>query len=115
MSDQQTQLLEKLAAQLGTTAEKLWGILLHQAPIDAAWNVLQYAIFIVSGVILYRAHKRFVKNNQYEYGPTEVIMICLALIWGMVLIVAFFCLPYAFTGFYNPEYWALQHIMASAQ
>lgn len=115
-----TELLDKLASKLGTTAEYLWAVLLKQAPIAASVTLFQLIVICIVGFYLYKAHKRFSKPdsydncNQYEnhdyLGPT---MVCLFLVWGFLAVIAFLCIDEIFYGYFNPEYWALQEILSN--
>ncbi|HYD91835.1 MAG TPA: hypothetical protein VEA37_10160 [Flavobacterium sp.] len=112
-----TDLLDKLASELGTTAEYLWSVLIKQAPISATVTLIQIAILCVIGFYLYKAHKRFAQldqnndsmyDNQFYLGP---VMMCVFLVWGFLIVVAFFSIDEIFYGYFNPEYWALQKIL----
>ena len=114
-----TPLLEKLAEKLGTTTEYLWGVLLKQAPITAATELVYLVLVILGGIVLYKVHKRLSKevdgNNSIYYEAEELViapMVIAAIIWGVLFIICFFSIGTMVTGFLNPEYWALDEIMS---
>jgi hypothetical protein len=106
-------LLEKLAKQLGTTVEYLWGILVKQAMIASCIDIFQYIILGVATYFFVKITKKYwligeEKNwdNFWVIIPGLVGM-ALLIIW----IAAFFCIQNTISGFLNPEYWALQKIL----
>ena len=114
-----TPLLEKLAEKLGTTTEYLWGVLLKQAPIIAATELVYLVLVILGGIVLYKIHKRLSKkvdgNNSIYYKADELViapMVIAAIIWVILFIMCFFSIGTIITGFFNPEYWALDEIMS---
>lgn len=123
MSKEATQLLEELAAKLGTTIEYLWNVLVRQATIDAIIKIIFVAIITICGIILYRYHIKFSKrdengHNTYNSGcydsgeDLSMTMILAAIIWGIAFVIACSTIPGIITGFLNPEYFALQHILS---
>lgn len=119
MNEQTVQLIEKLATKLGTTSEYLWSVLIKQAPISATINLVYFVFIILAGVVLYKLHKRFCKEDDmgdsiYSMGKEEVVvapMIIGAIIWLILALVSFFSLGDVFNGFANPEYWALKEVL----
>lgn len=120
MDDKTTKLIEKLSAQLGTTAEHLWGVLVHQAPLTGAFDLVIIVIMVLCAVYLVRLVKRKTKkydnNNQYIgaewdnevaaftwFGTIVYLIITMIVVssLGKEIIAAFF----------NPEYWALTQIL----
>lgn len=124
MTQQTSELLEKLADKLGTTSEYLWSVLLKQAPYDAMMQLIYFATTIVAGFVLWRVHKFLMKplrenaNDpdaksryaEFDHLPTTVMMI-LAVAWVVVIIICIAQLKVVISGFFNPEYWALDHIL----
>lgn len=123
MNDQQTKLIEQLAQKLGTTTEYLWGVLVRQAFIDSIGSLFQMAIIVLYGIILYRLHKRFIKeekiegsynafqNTYYRYESTIYIMFLGLVIFIILAFIAFFAIGDVINGFINPEYWALEKVL----
>ncbi len=120
MNDQTTKLVEQLAQKLGTTAEYLWAVLLKQAPISAATDLIYLILVIIGGVLLYKLHKYLseeggeYKNSIYCDKEELVVipMVLVTFLWGVIAIVCFFCIGNIINGFFNPEYWALKEILS---
>ena len=113
-----TPLLEKLAEKLGTTTEYLWGVLLKQAPITAAIELMYLVLVILGGLALYKIHRRLSKEVEgknslyYDLEAVAAVPMGIAtLIWSVIFIICFFSIGTIVTGFFNPEYWALNEIM----
>ena len=120
MNDKTVILIEKLAAKLGTTAEHLYGVLLHQAPISGTVDLFIAVVMIVVGVIAVRFAKDKTTDKIVEgrhiYAKWSVDGAGLA--WTAItfyLIVSTFFVIGSVQGivaaFLNPEYWALSHIL----
>lgn len=50
MDDKYRQLIEDMAAKLGVTAEHLWGVLVKQAPISGAVDLVICIVMAASGL-----------------------------------------------------------------
>jgi len=116
MNENTTKLIEQLAQKLGTTSAYLWSVLIKQAPIDATITLIQVIIIIITGSVLYKAHKRFCNDdNKISYYNQEEILVfpmfVVAIIWGVFVIASFFCIGDIINGYLNPEYWALHHVL----
>jgi len=110
-------LLEKLAYELGTTTECLWVSLLKQAHLCAKTSLLFFIIVIIVGILLFKLHKRLMKENKDEYsvfdlnGKFALPMIIGAISWAILFITSLTFLGDIINGFINPEYWALNKIL----
>ncbi len=127
MNENSQKLLEALAQKLGTTTEYLWGILIKQAPIDAAITLFQIVLVMVFGIILFRIHKKMMVVKEYEngYGKESgyehynvgailpMVVGCFVLV--VFSIISFLCIPDVVSGFFNPEYWALNKVLYSVK
>ena len=108
-----TPLLEKLAKQLGTTAEYLWSIMVRQAPISSCINILQYIILGVATYFFVKVTKKYwLVSEEKRWGSVwlsipGIIGVFLFILW----IVSFFDIQNTITGFVNPQYWALRKIL----
>jgi hypothetical protein len=113
-----TPLLEKLAEKLGTTTDYLWGVLIKQAPITATVKLVYLALVIIGGIALYKIHKRLCRevdgcNGYFEFGELAMApMVVATIIWAVLFIICFFQIGTIVTGFFNPEYWALDEVMS---
>ena len=124
MDDKTLAALTALATKLGTTAEYLWGVLLKQAPITGAVDLLVCAAWVAAVA----AWARFVRRKTAVPASTEDERYprCaewhdeagVGLAWASVLVVA--CITALAVGselstivaaLANPEYWALRQIL----
>ena len=122
--DQNTlQALTALAAKLGTTAEYLWGVLLRQAPITGATDLIVMTSW-VTAVVLWA---RFVSRQTAKPAPTAEDRypsaawdddLGVALAWASVVAIAAITaliigssLSTTVAALVNPEYWALRQIL----
>jgi nitrate reductase gamma subunit len=106
-------LIEKLATKLGTTAEYLWGVLIKQAAISATVDIL-FASIIITGIVFYTKWL-FKRTNDPDYDIDDHDgAIALGIVGGVLsligIIILLFCIQNIFTGYFNPEYWALKTV-----
>ena len=122
MNEQTVVLIEQLANKLGTTSEYLWGVLIHQAPVDATITLIQIIISIILSIILYKAHIKLSKRKDYggynkengyhHYQEIAAIpMFLFGIFVMMLLIISFFNIDIVINGYFNPEYWALNKVL----
>jgi flagellar biosynthesis protein FlhB len=116
MSDDKiANLLEELANKLGTTMEHLWNILMHQAYIEAFKNIMLIALFIIAGILTLRYTIKYNKGKSIEdidndFGSIAVIILSIVIsVFTIAIIVCF--VPETVDAIFNPEYWALNHIL----
>ncbi len=110
MNEQTQTLVKELAAQFGTTAEHLWGVLVKQALLTGIGNSFAFCALLVialSGFV-------YIKVNTVEFdkkGDTEGFYF----LWGLMAFIAAIIMlklgKEAVTCFINPEYWALQQLL----
>lgn len=98
-------LIEKLATQLGQTAETTWHILIAQAKIAAVTNFIFAGALILLSLILIFVGIKCHKDGE---GEAAVCSIIFAIIFTLISFA--FTLP-AITATYNPEFWALQKLI----
>lgn len=98
-----TSLLKEIAESLGTTVDQLWSIMLKQAPISAATDILQYGILV--GVIYWWAKV----STKFEFGELRYFLPWVVIV--ILLVIAFFSFPSTVTKLTNPEYWATMKIL----
>lgn len=109
MDEKTAQLIERLAAKLGTTAEHLWGVLVRQAPISGATDlgvlIASFAIAALLGVIALRTKDEDEGGMSFAVGMAALIAgaSALAMFMSGASIIA--------AAFFNPEYWALKQIL----
>jgi len=122
MDDKTLQALTALANKLGTTAEYLWGVLLRQAPITGAIDMLLMAAWVVGAVMWCRfvarktAPPKATEDDRYPRADWAEESAFFS--WVSVGVVALFAglavsssLAIALAALFNPEYWALRQIL----
>lgn len=122
MNEETSKLLQQLASKLGTTTEYLWGVLLKQAPIDATIQLIQTCICLLGFFVLYKIHLQLLKpnksgrNNAYDdsdaYG---FIMMASFIVLCCILVILFCSIGDIVSGYFNPEYWALDKIIGEVK
>lgn len=123
MDEKTLQALTTLAEKLGTTAEYLWSVLLKQAPISAATDLVVIAA-LVFGVVMWAkfvqrktAKPEVTENDRYpraEWGSNEGIFFAWVSVFVSALIIAVIagvCFSSIVAAIFNPEYWALKQIL----
>lgn len=118
MENKLIEVLEKLAAKLGTTAEYLWAVLIKQAYISALTSMSFILFTIVFGFSLWKIHKSFMDDDRKMsyYNQDEALifpMIFAAVGFAFCLIASFMMISDVIIGLTNPEYWALEKILKS--
>lgn len=121
MNEQTSKLIEQLAQKLGTTSKYLWNILLHQAPISATSTLVLYAITIIIGIIAFKIHKKLlapIPNDTYNdnlYEKYEIGAVLPMVLVALIIVIMTICCLIDFdnivTGYFNPEYWALNKVL----
>jgi hypothetical protein len=122
MDNNTLQALTMLANKLGTTAEYLWGVLLRQAPITGAINLVMMTVWVVAVLLLLRwvRIKTRVppKTEDEPYPRAEWDGDGAFFAWAasivfatMVVVIVGLELPKAVVALVNPEYWALRQIL----
>lgn len=122
-----TELLGQLAAKLGTTVEKLWAVLLKQAPISGTIDFL-----ICIGMVIFAAWAfRFVKGKTTKHEIKEGTWSSKEAEWedegaffswvavGAIIFLTIICVcseaENITAAFFNPEYWALTKILSKVK
>jgi len=115
MEQELTQLLRELAAQLGTTTEYLWAVLIKQALLEGLKSFVFVAVTV--GVLL-SIKPAWGRLKWDDYGELEDKQNS-SLTWAIVASVAglfmsiglIFAIQTAIDALMNPEYWALKEIL----
>ena len=117
--EEMTELLRELAAELGTTVEFLWAVLIRQAKIEIV-EIGILAAFVGVGWFLMSEYLRwaipFYKNlDGYDNIEKELMLWTIGVIIGVVLVVLTIIVTLSIanlpTLIFNPEYWALRQIL----
>ena len=105
--------LKPLAEQLGVAVEKLWSVLLTQAPISGFFNLIFYIVVIGIAYFTYRtwlwAHKNVAKNSADEI--LYLISVTLFILVVALVLISITSLHVTVAAFFNPEYWALREVL----
>lgn len=122
MDEKYRQLIEALAAKLGTTAEHLWGVLVRQAPISGAVDLV-LCIMIAAATwwwvaLVKRKTMRPPETETNSYPRAEWEGEGAILAWVAAFIAGFLALvcvtgsaQWIVAAFANPEYWALKQLV----
>ncbi|SRR5260221_10641972 len=116
-----TPLIEQLAAKVGIAAQILWTALQKQAVLSSCWDVVLYAA-LAYGIVWYvRWGKAVQLHTSAKYDNSQRIErwddiawlpFCLAGIPILIFALIAICnVPMTLAGFFNPDYWALKHIV----
>jgi hypothetical protein len=122
MDDKTLQALTTLAAKLGTTAEYLWGVLLKQAPLTGAIDLLLTATWVIGAVMWCRfvvrktTKPKATEDDRYPHADLDaepaffawLSAVLVALLAGLVVSSG---LATTMAALLNPEYWALKQIL----
>lgn len=110
MNESTQTLLETLAAKLNTTVDHLWGILLHQAPLQSLIDIGYVTIWVLAFYCFRSiAQKVDIPNPDQDFNYVVRFLPYVLLFIGLI------CLSSSMTeivsGFFHPEYWALNHLL----
>jgi hypothetical protein len=122
MDEKFQKLIEALAAKLGTTAEHLWGVLVRQAPISGAVDLVLCVVIAAVTVWWVALVKRKTtcppetETNRYpkaEWRDEGALLAWIVtVIFGVLaLISAIVSAQGIVAAFANPEYWALKQLV----
>jgi hypothetical protein len=119
MNKDTLELLQSLAAKLGTTADHLWGVMIRQARVSVITDLLLDCALVLVIVIAFKKIFPFFDRKIQEDPEGDFLYILGTLFLGAVLVVctvvAIFCVPDMVTKIANPEYWALQQILETVK
>lgn len=111
MNAETLQLVEKLAAKLGTTSEYLWGVLLKQAPITAIINAIE---MVAMAALIYYLWRKLLRTEftGYDALTAKVILYISMTVFTAAAGIGITCsFETVITAAINPEYWALKQII----
>ena len=111
-----TKFLEKLATELGTTAEYLWTVLIKQSQVDAIVNftfVGIMALIMIVGLVLIARIIKLDSDDGYDLSTRDVAWIFYGIVMAAAFITFVACLVPAIGQVANPEYWALEQVLGT--
>jgi len=114
--------LEQLASKLGTTVEKLWEVLLKQAPISGTIDFIVCIILTLVAMQCFRFVNRKTtvpaKTGKDEYPSAQweeegavLAWIGIGILFLIIGLIIIFAVNNIAAAFLNPEYWALKKIL----
>jgi len=116
-----TPLLERLAAELGTTVEMLWSVLLKQAAISATTNVVLSVLLVLIFIGCFQLVQRkttVAPETEEHYACSDwedegkvIAWVILAAIAAIFLAIIIGGIHNVVSGYLNPQYWALKEIL----
>lgn len=118
MDNNTAQLLQQLAAKLGTTADKVWQVLIYQQRLNAIEGIITIIIWVIIGIILWRLHKHFLAEteselNIYDISDAAMPLMVIGLIIYVVLSIVMLLnlIPDILDELINPQFTALKFIL----
>lgn len=127
MNDKTLEMLQAMAATLGTTAQHLWAVLVRQALVDGITNLFLIAGWLITLIAFCKLHLYFSKirtgdkEDRYSrdaslYETYEAAAIAPMVLVGLVLTIVSICMifdviPSTITDFVNPEFAALKYVL----
>lgn len=110
MNDATVKLVEELAAKFGTTAERLWEVLIRQALFAGICDALVTVALVVGMVWSFRLVKA--KTSLEEANSwDEVAWVIWAVFVFLAALLIIASLSTTLAAFFNPEYWALKQLL----
>jgi hypothetical protein len=122
MNKETTELIDKLASKLGTTAEHLWGVLVQQAPISASTNLALLIVMIIIVIVCVRQFRTHLPKSSGPGEPDNMhdVFVVMSIIVGSIVLIALCVVTIQSAtmiaaGFFNPEYWALKEVLENVR
>jgi hypothetical protein len=111
MNENTELLLRELGSKLGTTTDHLWGVLVQQAPLSGVVSLTLMTLWVSFMVWAFRYIKRNTtitaerdENSAFAWGAWLASAGASGVIIGASLNTTI-------AAIFNPEYWALLHIL----
>jgi hypothetical protein len=114
MDDKTLQAVTALANKLGTTAEYLWGVLVKQAPLSGALDLVVLTAWAAACVWVARFVGRKTSGDRPEWNDEfdrGLAWIGVGIVCGLTALIGGLVFSDAMTAIVNPEYWALRQIL----
>lgn len=115
-------LIRELAEKLGTTSEHLWSVLVKQAPITAATEIL--TALAVSSTFYYLLKLTKIKTTtpkatetnrfpeqEWKYENAFFAWMVTGIVGVITLLIVCCAFSSSITALLNPEYWALKQLL----
>ncbi len=98
-----------LSQKLETPAAVLWTALMRQAKIEAYSSIFLFCCGMILTIIFARFWIKGIKECEEGKMLASAIATCL---FSLFLIIALCCASDTLSGLYNPEYWAINHLIS---
>jgi hypothetical protein len=107
MNKETIDLINQLAAQVGTVGSNLWAALIKQAPITAATDAITLAVcwYLFSKGV--SKTKKMFADDHDAAPPAAITLVVIGIILGVITLVN---VEWIVAGFFNPDYWALHQV-----
>lgn len=103
-----TELLEKLANQIGTTADKVFPWYVTQQVIEGFSRITSSGIALLIGILLVVLSY---KKADWDKGNKDSILVVIgSIIAGVAFLIFIISLPLSIAQIINPQYYALKSI-----
>ncbi len=90
-----------------------WGVMLKQAMVSGAVNLVFLTILVFFAVKIYRAFSEYMENCSNDDKPMFWVLFGLVY-FGLGVPFLYFILIEVLTGFFNPSYWAIAKLLDAA-
>lgn len=103
--------LDLLAQKFGTTIEYILSVYQKQAIVELTWSLIFMLITILSSIFLVKFYRKL--DDSMNEERDSIIM----WIWGIINLIMIFVviviIDNIITYIFNPEYWAIQHLIST--
>lgn len=117
MDNKTEALIRELAEKFGTTSERLFEVLIRQAPISGITDVIVILAWSFILYAFYRVIKRktaILKDKMFSEWDTDIAVVAWVL-WGVVTfftaIIVGVSMSSIVAAIFHPEYWAIQQLL----
>ena len=121
MDDKYRQLIEDMADKLGTTTEHLWGVMVKQAPISGAVDLVIFIVIVAATAwwfrfVIRKTTSRSANPDMYQRAKwvnEDAFAAWVAVIFAVMFAFIFIVVSAQgiVAAFVNPEYWALLQLL----
>lgn len=116
MNEKTLELIDKYAAKLGTTSDKIFEVVKNQMLIEFCFSIFFICLTFSAWFFVFKKYKKDKELTEFEFLYTDntffILKIFLSL-FGLVVmsIISSFLFYNITTMIINPNYWALNHVL----
>lgn len=105
--------LALVADKFGTTVERLWGVVLKQAPVEGASMALMLTVSTLATIAFACfARRKFIQfEGTYREGDGWLLVALASAVALLNAAILFLFVPKVLAAFFNPEYWVLMQVL----